>query len=124
MGKSKEAMEFYKSIFGGELTMQTYEEMGMPTSEDNINNIVHAELKSDNIHLMASDGSSEHPITVGDNINLSLGGNDKAQLTEYFEKLSDGGSVDMPLEKQIWEDIFGMLTDKFGVHWMVNITKE
>jgi PhnB protein len=121
-GSCKEAMEFYKSILGGELTMQTFAESNMPTKEEEKDRIVHAELKNDSLTFMASDGTSEHIVTMGDNISMSIAGSDEEALTGYFEGLSDGGSVDMKMEKQFWGDTFGMLTDKFGVHWMINIS--
>ena len=68
---------------------------------------------------MASDGNSENPVRMGDNISMSIAGDDETVLTEYFNKLSEGGKVDMPLAKQFWGDTFGMFTDKFGIHWMI-----
>jgi len=121
-GTAREAMELYKSVFGGELTLQTFAESGMPTKDEDKDKIVHAVLKNDEFTFMASDGNSEHPVNMGDNISMSLSGEDEAKLKEYFDKLSEGGKVDMPLAKQFWGDTFGMLTDKFGIHWMVNIT--
>jgi PhnB protein len=123
-GKTKEAMEFYKSILGGELTLQTFAESGMPASEATKDQIVHAQLISGDINIMASDGGDHSTITFGDNVHLSLVGSAEAKLTEIFNKLAEGGTVDMKLEKQFWGDNFGMLTDKFGQHWMVNISSE
>lgn len=71
---------------------------------------------------MASDGNAQHLVHMGDNISMSIAGDDAEKLTEYFNKLSVGGKVDMPMAKQFWGDTFGMLTDKFGIHWMVNIS--
>lgn len=122
MGQTAEAMRFYQSIFGGELTQQTFKEAGFPHDPKDDNLIIHSMLRNDIIVLMASDGNEEHPVKmVGDNVHLSLNGSDEAKLTEYFNKLSEGGKVDMKLEKQFWGDTFGMLTDKFGIHWMINI---
>lgn len=73
---------------------------------------------------MASSGQPGIPIKFGDSVSLSLIGTDEAGLTEKFNKLSVGGEITMKLEKQFWGDIFGMLTDKFGIQWMVNITAE
>jgi PhnB protein len=122
-GNAREAMEFYKLVLGGELTIQTMGESGMPTDDTSKNNIMHAQLTTEGINIMASDGGGHKEMTFGDNISLSLVGDDEAGLKEIFTKLSEGGSVDMPLAKQFWGDTFGMLTDKFGVHWMVNISK-
>ncbi len=120
-GNTREAMKFYQSILGGKLELQTFGESGMPTSEDEKNLIIHASLKNDALSFMASDGGREHPVHMGDNIHMSIAGNDSELLTKYFNGLAEGGKVDMPFAKQFWGDTFGMLTDKFGVHWMVNI---
>lgn len=122
MGQTTEAMKFYQSVLGGELKMQTFGESGMPVKEEDKNNVIHAELKNEYFTFMASDGNAEHPVTMGDNIHMSLIGTDEKLLTEWFKKLAEGGTVGMPLAKQFWGDIYGQLTDKFGVHWMVNIS--
>lgn len=121
MGQTREAMEFYQSILGGKLTMQTYKEAGFPHDPKEDDFIIHASLENDTLSFMASDGNEEHPVKMGDNIHMSIVGSDKAQLTEFFNKLSEGGKVDMPLEKQFWGDTYGQLTDKFGIHWAINI---
>jgi PhnB protein len=113
----REAMEFYHSVLGGELKLSTFGEFHMhDVPEERKDNIMHADLT-----LMASDGMPGGQVKFGDNISLSLSGDDTEKLKDYFEKLSDGGKVTMPLDKQIWGDTFGMFTDKFGIHWMVNI---
>lgn len=121
-GQTKEAMEFYQSILGGELVMQKYGEAGMGVKDEDKEKIIHAELRNESLSFMASDGSAEHPIQMGDNIHMSVVGSDEALLKKYFEGLAAGGHVDMPLEKQFWGDIYGMLTDKFGIHWSINIS--
>lgn len=121
-GQTGEAMKFYQSILGGELKMQTYAESGAPTKPEDKDKIMHADLKNDTLSFMASDGNPEHPVHMGDNIHMSIVGSDEALLTKYFNALSEGGKIDMPLAKQFWGDTFGMLTDKFGVHWMINIS--
>ncbi|HVT00741.1 MAG TPA: VOC family protein [Patescibacteria group bacterium] len=121
-GKTREAMEFYKSIFGGELTTQTYAEGNPNCAPEDKDLTMHSELKTENFTFMAADGNSEHPVHVGDNISMSLIGSDLEQLTEWFNKLAEGGKADYPLAKAPWGDTFGMLTDKFGIHWMVNVS--
>lgn len=120
-GKTKDAMTFYQSVLSGELKMQTFAESGMPTSPADKDKIIHADLKNDTLSFMASDGNAENPVHMGNNVGLSIAGTDEATLTKYFNGLSEGGKIDMPLAKQFWGDTFGMLTDKFGIHWMVNI---
>jgi PhnB protein len=120
---TRQAMEFYKSIFGGELRLSTFKEYNASSdpSEDSL--IMHAELNSGNgINFMASDTPKRMEYHPGTNINMSLTGDDEAQLKTYFTKLSAGGAVSQPLEKAPWGDSFGMCTDKFGINWFVNIT--
>jgi PhnB protein len=123
-GNARQAMEFYKSVLGGELNMQSFADFGAPASPDTKDQIMHAHLHSDALDLMASDGGDQHQVTFGDNVHLSLMGTDDAKLTDYFNRLSAGGKIEMPLEPQAWGDKFGSFTDKFGVRWMVNISKE
>jgi PhnB protein len=120
--QAKEAMEFYHSVLGGELKMTTFGEGHMSEDEGGANLIMHAVIENGPLTFMASDGGSHHPVNVGDNMSMSLSGDDEEALTNYFNKLSEGGKVDMPLEKAPWGDQFGMFTDKFGIHWMVNIS--
>jgi PhnB protein len=122
-GTARQAMEFYRGVFGGELTLSTYGESGMgdgPAADK----IMHAQLETPaGYTLMASDTPPGMDTTVGTNISVSLSGDDVDELRGYFEKLSDGGTVTMPLEKQVWGDEFGMCTDRFGVTWLVNISQ-
>lgn len=121
-GNTGEAMKFYQSVLGGELKMQTFAEAKMAKTDAEKNRIVHAELKNDQISFMASDGHPDQPVKFGNNVHLNITGSDNELLTKYFNGLSAGGKIIMPLAKQFWGDTFGMLTDKFGVDWMVNIT--
>jgi PhnB protein len=117
-GNAREAMEFYRTVFGGELTVSTFGEFG---SDDAAlkDKVMHAMLLVDNGYaLMGADSPANHD--SGTRITVSLSGDDE-DLREYFEKLSNGGDVKMPLEKQVWGDEYGQLTDKFGIEWMVNI---
>jgi len=121
-GNCKEAMEFYKSVFGGELTMQTIAELPkdaptMPGSKPT--DVMHASLKGGAVNLMASDSSKASSKAA--KVELSLGGIDEVEMRKIFDALSAGGEVRMTLTKQFWGDIFGSLTDKYGVDWMMNI---
>ena len=118
---ARQAMEFYKGVFGGNLTLNTFGELGAPDSPD-ADKVMHGQLETDSgFTLMASDTPTGMQRTPGDNITISLSGDDGDQLRGYWERLSDGGTVTMPLEKQMWGDEFGMCVDRFGVPWMVNI---
>ena len=123
-GKAAEAMKFYHSILGGELTMQTFGESKMAQKPEENDLIIHAALKNEGLTFMASDSMPSRQAKFGDNVHMSISGQDGGRLTKIFNGLANGGKVDMPLAKQFWGDTYGQLTDKFGVHWMVNITAQ
>jgi len=120
---AREAMEFYKTVFGGKLVMNTFKEYHASQDPSEDNKIMHAELDAGNsIVFMASDTPNQMEYRHGTNYSMSLSGDNEAELTTYFKKLSAGGTVTMPLEQAPWGDKFGMCNDKFGVAWLVNIT--
>ena len=121
-GNTAEAMEFYRSVVGGKLSMQTFGKAGMAKLPEDEDKIMHASLVNGDFVLMASDCPPSRKVRFGDNVHLSLVGTDDTRLTEIFRSLSENGKVTMPLAEQFWGDTFGMLTDKFGIHWMVNIS--
>jgi PhnB protein len=119
---AREAMEFYQTVFGGKLEMQTFGEYHASQDPSEGNKIMHAMLTADNgIVFMASDTPNGMDYRPGTNMSMSLSGDNEAELTAYYEKLSAGGTIGMPLEKAPWGDLFGMFSDKFGVSWLVNI---
>ena len=121
--ETREAMQFYHSVFGGNLTMSTFKEYQASEDPGEDNLIMHAMLETENdMTLMAADTPGRMEYRPGTNFSLSLSGDNKAELTAYFEKLSAGGVVSMPLTEAPWGDTFGMCTDKFGVGWLVNIS--
>jgi PhnB protein len=84
---------------------------------------MHAMLEVDNgITLMGSDTPTGWTTNIGNNVSISLSGDNEPELKGYWDKLSEGGKIDEPLAEAPWGDKFGMLTDKFGIRWMVNIT--
>jgi PhnB protein len=115
-------MEFYRSVFGGKLDMTTYKESNASQDPSEDDWIMHSVLEADNgINFMAADVPKSMEYTPGNNISISVSGDDEEELTGYYNKLSDGAKVEQPLAKAPWGDTFGMLTDKFGIHWLVNI---
>lgn len=122
---AKEAMEFYQSVFGGEISSNTFEEFAsdeMPVAEGDKQKIMHSYLKGEKgVELMAADTPTGTEYMEGARISLTLNGDDEETLRGYWNKLAEGGTITMPLEKAPWGDIFGMLTDKFGINWMVDI---
>lgn len=119
---AREAMEFYHSVFGGELAMNTFKEYQASQDPAEDNKIMHAMLKAGNgIVLMGADTPNGMEFQPMVNFSISLSGENESELRGYYEKLVEGGMPTQPLEKAPWGDTFGMLVDKYGVIWMVNI---
>lgn len=119
---ARQAMEFYQGALGGELTLNTFGEFHASDDPAEADKIMHALLKTPaGYTLMAADTPNQIQFTGHAGFSVSLSGDDAAELQGYWEALSDGGQVVMPLERQIWGDTFGMVVDRFGVTWMVNI---
>jgi PhnB protein len=122
-GNAEEALTFYHGVFGGDLRLTRYGEFPNPSVTDEIKDqVMHGVVEAPSLTLMASDSGPMGDPTPGDNVSISLSGDDAASLTKYFEDLSDGGKVTEPLSTKQWGDAFGMLTDRFGIDWLVNIT--
>jgi PhnB protein len=120
---AREALEFYKSVFGGTLTINTFGEFGAADSPE-ADKIMHGQLETDSGYtLMAADTPPGMDYNPGDNITISLSGDDADELRRYWEGLSSGGKVTQPLEKQMWGDEFGSCIDRFGINWLVNISE-
>jgi PhnB protein len=119
---AREAMDFYKSVFGGELTTSTFAEFHASEDPAEQDKIMHSILSTqDGLTLMASDTPNSMDFTPGTNFSVSLSGENDAELRGYWQQLSEGGTVTMPLNQAPWGDTFGMCVDKFGVSWLVNI---
>jgi PhnB protein len=120
-GTAREAMEFYRDVFGGNLTMSTFGELGGPDTPEP-DNIMHSQLETDRgFTLMGSDTPPGREYEPGSAFAVSLSGDDADDLRGYWRALSDGGTVLVPFEKQLWGDEFGMCADRFGVQWMVDV---
>ncbi|MFC5993554.1 VOC family protein [Pseudonocardia hispaniensis] len=119
---ARQAMQFYRTVFGGTLDQHTFKEFGGSPDPSDDNKIMHSTLEADNgIVFMAADTPAGMQHSPGSTISMSLSGDDDAELSGYFERLSDGGTVTVPLDVAPWGDKFGMVTDRFGINWMVNI---
>ena len=116
-------MEFYQSVFGGELDLSTFSDFQMPgIGADEADQIMHGQLDAPGgLTLMGADTPRSMELSEGGNITISLSGDDESELRGFWDKLADGGNVTMPLEAAPWGASFGQLTDKYGVSWMVNI---
>ena len=122
-GDARGAMEFYESVFGGNLTLSTFGDFG-DQGAPHSDKIMHGMLETDGgLTLMGADTPPGREHNPGDNFAVSLSGDDDAELRGYWDKLSAGGNVAVPLEKQMWGDEFGMCVDRFGITWMVNIAQ-
>jgi PhnB protein len=120
---AREAMEFYKTVFGGNLTISTFSEYHASEDPSEGDKVMHSVLEADNgIAFMAADTPNNMEYKEGARISMSLSGENDEELRAYWEKLTEGGFIIMPLEVAPWGDAFGMVTDKFNVTWMVNIT--
>lgn len=121
-GNTREAMEHYQSIFGGELQVMTFGDAGV--TEMPAEGIMHAALVHPDFTIMASDAMPGAEETWGGTRNyIAFMGDEVAVLSNWFDKLADGGTVGRPLKKEIWGDIYGNVKDKFGIEWMVNISE-
>lgn len=118
-GNCREAMEFYKSIFGDEIKVMTYDDVPGPTQKGMAGKLMHASLVDGEVNLMASDSAKASDKMA--KASISLAGTDEEKLTKIFDRLSEGVEVQYPLKKESWGDILGSVTDKFGIDWMVNI---
>jgi PhnB protein len=123
--QTRDAMTFYQGVFGGELRISTFKEFQASQDPSDDDKIMHAQLEGENgIVFMAADTPSSMEYRPGTNFSMSLSGEDESVLRGYFDKLVEGGQVTMPLEKAPWGDTFGMLTDRFGVSWLVNVNQQ
>ena len=120
---ARQAMEFYKKIFGGKLDMQTFKDFHASEDPSEDDKIMHAMLETDNdLTFMAADTPNSMEYQGHHGFGVSLSGDNENELRSYFDQLSSGGKISMPLEKASWGDIFGMVTDKFGITWLVDIS--
>ena len=125
-GSAREALEFYQSVLGGELAIMTFGDLG--TEGPVADQVMHGQLETPaGYTLMVADAPPEMmQVTMGNNISVSLSGvrQDADDLRGYFAGLAEGGMVPQPLEPAPWGDEFGMLVDRFGITWLVNIAGE
>lgn len=122
-GRARAAAQFYQSVLGGSLQMDTFAGFGMPVDNpDEKDWIMHAQLDTPaGFTLMVSDTPSSMPLNAGGNVSISLSGDNDAELSGYWNGLVEGATILAPLELAPWGDKFGMLTDRFGITWLVNI---
>jgi PhnB protein len=124
-GNCRDAITFYKECLGGELALQTVEgspiEAQCPAAMKH--QILHASLMKDGLILMGSDMQGPEGFIKGNNIALSLNCSDEEEINTFFSNLSKDGKITHALTEQFWGATFGVLTDKFGIRWMLNYDK-
>src|SRR5258708_23804877 len=118
---AREAMEFYKTVFGGELSINTLNELNASPDPSEGDKVMHSVLEAGGISFMAADTPNSMEYRPAAGFGMSLSGDNMAELSGYFDKLSAGGMVTMPLEKAAWADTFWMGVDKLGVSGLVNV---
>lgn len=118
---AREAMTFYQSVLGGELTVSTFADFHASEDPAEQDKVMHSQLETpDGLTLMAADTPAAMESRPQSGVSVSLSGDDEARLRGYWDGLSEGGTVVMPFEKAPWGDTFGMCVDRFGTSWMVN----
>jgi PhnB protein len=130
-GNCEEAFNFYKTIFGGEFgylghfgEMPESEEYKVP--ETDRNKVMHVSLPIGKSTLMGSDigGAWAPTFKIGNNFSVSITADSKEEADKLFSGLAEGGQITVPLANTFWGDYFGMLTDKFGVNWMMSYNEQ
>jgi PhnB protein len=119
-GRAREAMEFYRSVFGGELEISTFAEMGQTGPEAEL--VMHGHLRTpQGYSLMGADSPpGAEPPSTESYLTITVSG-DEPELRDFWAKLSDGGQVLLPFEKQMWGDEYGDCIDRFGVRWAIDL---
>ncbi len=122
-GQARDALSFYQSVFGGDLTVVTYADAHNITADDEADQVMWGQVESpEGLRVMAYDVPSHAPWEPGViPVFVSVRGTDTAELTAYWEKLSDGANVVVPLGPARWAPLYGMLRDKFGITWVLDI---
>jgi PhnB protein len=118
---AREAMTFYQSVLGGELTVSTFADFQASPDPAEQQKVMHSQLETpDGLVLMGADTPDGMEYRPQTGVSVSLSGDDEARLRGYWERLSEGGTVTMPFEKAPWGATFGMCVDRFGTSWMIN----
>lgn len=121
---AREAMNFYHGVFGGDLVLTTFAEGGMPHAPEDADRVMHAQLTTAEGHTLMASDSLVHGQLAPQGQQVSLSGDEAERLTRYWEALGEGGRIVEPLEQAPWGDSFGMLVDRWGITWLVNIAGE
>jgi PhnB protein len=122
-GNARQALEFYHSVFGGQIAMVTYQDAGNVQDPSDANHVMWGQVDSDNgFRVMAYDVPVATPWNQGENaFFVSLRGEAAQEITAHWEKLSDGAKIVQPLAPAQWTPLYGMLKDRFGVIWVLDV---
>ncbi|GAA0924217.1 VOC family protein [Virgisporangium ochraceum] len=122
-GTAREALEFYRSVFGGDLVAATYADAGAAQDPAEADQIIWGQVTSpDGFRIMAFDVPAARPWNPGEHAYyVSVRGTDAGEVTAYWKKLSDGSTVLQDLAPSGWSPLYGMLTDRFGVTWVLDV---
>jgi PhnB protein len=122
-GNTREAMEFYARVLGGQLEIQSFGDVGMADKPELKDQTMHAFLKTGDIVIMASDSMPGMELVAGNNVWININCESDEEIERLFKAMGEGGKVVMPLADQFWGAKFGMLNDRYGMHWMFNFQK-
>lgn len=122
-GNARAALEFYRDALGGELSIATYGQLGQVDNPDEVDQVVFGQVVAPNgFRIMAFDMPAARPWSAGESpFFVSVRGDDAAELTTAFDNLSVGGTVVQPLAASVWAPLYGMLVDRFGITWVLDI---
>jgi PhnB protein len=122
-GTARQALEFYQSVFGGQLALVTYKDAGNVQHPSDADHIMWGQVDSDNgFRVMAYDVPVATPWSQGENAYfVSLRGDAAEEIAAQWKKLAEGSTIIRPLEKAQWSPLYGMLKDKFGVVWVLDV---
>jgi len=122
-GDARAALEFYRSVFGGDLTIVSYQDAGNVQDPAEANQVMWGQVAAANgFRVMAYDVPSRLPWSRGENpFFVSLRGETTEEITAFWEKLSLGATVVQPLAPAQWAPVYGMLKDRFGITWVVDV---
>ena len=125
-GQAREALSFYKTVFGGEQTVVTYEEFGNVQNAAQAKDVMWGQVATEyGFRIMAYDVQPEKAWNPGENaFYVSLRGDAADKITAYWEKLSEGATVLQPLGPAAWSPLYGMLKDRFGITWVIDVMAE
>lgn len=122
-GAAREALDFYRSVFGGRVTAVTYKDADAVQNESEADWVMWGEVAADNgFHVMAYDVPSQLPWSQGENpFFVSVRGDEAEEISALWAELAEGSTVVRALEPAPWSPLYGMLTDRFGVTWVLDV---